>query len=416
MINRDFGRLTSEKIDELLGSNILREIRKMDEAKASILGVRDDATSLAAFAKSATMGGVLETAKAGLDQLDLKAVVQASETYDRFRKIEQAKLNRLMNPLPTLRQAMLAEMSKTTLRGALGEDLTVQGGLKKWMALDATLGIFKKAEEARALSASAGMERLLADTDLSFGLDRVMKNFAATNNAWVVPSALVDALGPLQLLQEKFGRLSFPVMDAASARTLAHLIGQDGILDHLTDFGIDTKVITSRKPAQEGLEANRGMRKGACKELALGALLGFLISLAFFVVQEYRSAQSQKKTNETLAELREAAIEQKVALERLQQTLAAFAPLIEKALQAEAKRQEERFVVLDRMASVRVQPEHGAAVEGKLFPREVVRPLDENGKWIEVEYYHWLHREYRTGWALKKYFERVPGNRVNASP
>ena len=25
-----------------------------------------------------------------------------------------------------------------------------------------------------------------------------------------------------------------------------------------------------------------------------------------------------------------------------------------------------------------------------------------------VEYYHWLHEQYRTGWVLKHYLERVP--------
>lgn len=45
---------------------------------------------------------------------------------------------------------------------------------------------------------------------------------------------------------------------------------------------------------------------------------------------------------------------------------------------------------------------------GKLLPREVVRPVSEQGKWIQFEYYHWLMQEYQTGWALKKYFKRVP--------
>jgi len=60
------------------------------------------------------------------------------------------------------------------------------------------------------------------------------------------------------------------------------------------------------------------------------------------------------------------------------------------------------------VALVRFKPEHGSPVEGKLLPREVVRPISEGGKWIEFEYYHWLHKEHRTGWALKKYFQRVP--------
>jgi hypothetical protein len=59
------------------------------------------------------------------------------------------------------------------------------------------------------------------------------------------------------------------------------------------------------------------------------------------------------------------------------------------------------------VAEVRVKPEHGATLVGRLLQQEVVRPISEDGKWIEIEYYHWLHQEYRTGWALKKYFQRV---------
>ena len=62
---------------------------------------------------------------------------------------------------------------------------------------------------------------------------------------------------------------------------------------------------------------------------------------------------------------------------------------------------------------MRSKPEHGAGVEGKLLPNEVVKALDKKGKWIEIEYYHWLHEEYRTGWVLKKYLERVPANYVS---
>ena len=81
----------------------------------------------------------------------------------------------------------------------------------------------------------------------------------------------------------------------------------------------------------------------------------------------------------------------------------------------EASRQEQRFVVKGRVAVVRSKPEHGAAVLGKLLPNEVVRPISEDGKWIEIEYYHWLHQEYRTGWVLKKYFLRVARPASNIS-
>lgn len=98
------------------------------------------------------------------------------------------------------------------------------------------------------------------------------------------------------------------------------------------------------------------------------------------------------------------------------QQIQSLTVLIEKALVKAAETPEERFVVRERPATVRSKPEHGSAVEGKLMPNEVVRAIDKDGKWIEVEYYHWLREEYRTGWVLKKYLERVPANYAKASP
>ena len=89
--------------------------------------------------------------------------------------------------------------------------------------------------------------------------------------------------------------------------------------------------------------------------------------------------------------------------------------LIEKALMQAAQAPEERFVVRERTATVRSKSEHGSSVQGKIMPNEVVRAIDKDGMWVEVEYYHWLHEEYRTGWVLKKYLERVPANYAKAA-
>jgi uncharacterized protein YgiM (DUF1202 family) len=84
--------------------------------------------------------------------------------------------------------------------------------------------------------------------------------------------------------------------------------------------------------------------------------------------------------------------------------------LIGQALAKAAIQSEERFVVRERPATVRTEPEHGSPVQGKLLPNEVVRALERKGRWVEIEYYHWLHEEYRTGWVLKHYLERVPAS------
>ena len=84
--------------------------------------------------------------------------------------------------------------------------------------------------------------------------------------------------------------------------------------------------------------------------------------------------------------------------------------LIDRALVQTSERSEDRLMVRDRVATVRSQPSHGSAVEGKLLPKEQVRVIAQDSKWVEIEYYHWLHKEYRTGWILKKYLKRTPRN------
>ncbi|MDM4769042.1 SH3 domain-containing protein [Solimonas sp. SE-A11] len=84
--------------------------------------------------------------------------------------------------------------------------------------------------------------------------------------------------------------------------------------------------------------------------------------------------------------------------------------LLAKTLAEAPKATADQWVVRSRPARVRSEPESGSPVEGSLLPNEVVRVLRKRGKWVEIEYYHWFHEEYRTGWVLKKYLERVPHN------
>ena len=65
------------------------------------------------------------------------------------------------------------------------------------------------------------------------------------------------------------------------------------------------------------------------------------------------------------------------------------------------------MVVRERVAVIRLKPEHGSRVIAEAFPNQVVTLLEERGKWIKVEYYDWIAHEERAGWALKKYFVRA---------
>ncbi|MBC7938856.1 MAG: hypothetical protein H7Z19_03680, partial [Chitinophagaceae bacterium] len=113
------------------------------------------------------------------------------------------------------------------------------------------------------------------------------------------------------------------------------------------------------------------------------ALLSFILAVLIPLYQEINSSQWQAATDRTLAAQTRKMEAQGDALEGQRMMIEALTKLVEKAVVQEAGRQEERFVVLDRVAVVRSKPEHGAAVEGKLLPREVVRPISKNGKWIE---------------------------------
>jgi len=97
-------------------------------------------------------------------------------------------------------------------------------------------------------------------------------------------------------------------------------------------------------------------------------------------------------------------------LETQAKQLESLSILVERALIKETTRVSTRFVVLDRVATVRARPGSGASVESNLLPREVVTLVSEQGKWIEVRYYHWSLKAYKTGWVLKKYLTRVPAS------
>jgi uncharacterized protein YgiM (DUF1202 family) len=132
------------------------------------------------------------------------------------------------------------------------------------------------------------------------------------------------------------------------------------------------------------------------------AIIGIWMTIQIFYYQENAGAAQQAKTDEQAA--------------KHFRQLESLNHLVEQALEQAAKAQEERFVVRERIATARSKPEHGSAVEGKLMPNEVVRAIDRKGRWVEVEYYHWLHEEYRTGWVLKHYLERVPANYAKTKP
>lgn len=324
------------------------------------------------------------------------AVRLAQQIYD-AQKSQEESIRKMLDPLESIRSTLLNDSSLQRIRDGLTKPAFASDYLSN--LIDQATGSVSQFS-ALHLQAENSLEqarRILAESSVSSSLQHMMKSFEEANKRWVVPTALIDAMAPLQAWQEQFGKLSLPVMDVASAATLANLLGREGIEAQLAALGINPDGSLNDQVAVDRGEAGIGLSR---KSLELIALLGFILAILVPIYQEISSSRWQAATDEKLANQAE-------ALETQRNMIESLAKLVQKALLQEAQQQEQRFVVMDRVALVHSRPESGASVVGKLFPREVVRPISEQGKWIQFEYYHWFHQDYRTGWALKKYFQRV---------
>jgi hypothetical protein len=416
--------LDLDKIDGLLSGSVASEIRRMEQDRASWMKAITHSESLAEQVKR-LVGETAPAARIAKQTEHLEALslaeqikrlipenslaVQMAKQWQESQMAEQESIRRMLDPLQEIRKELLADSATKRMLDDLAKPFVASEQIARLMeqatGSSALIGAMHSSIEGSMESA----RKLLADVSISSRIGQLMKGFEETNKRWVVPQALLNSLGPLQALQEQMGRLSLPVIDEVSAATLARVLGPEGIQAQLTALGInpDGSFNVQLVQQEEGIGLSR-------RSLELMALLSFILAVLIPTYQEISSSRWQATIEKTLAAQTQKIEAQDVALEGQRKMIEALAKLVEKALVQEAKRKEERFVVLDRVAVVRSKPEHGSAVEGKLLPREVVRPISESGKWIEFEYFHWLHKEHRTGWALKKYFQRVPANREKA--
>jgi Bacterial SH3 domain len=301
----------------------------------------------------------------------------------------------MLEPLASIRSGLLADSALQKMIDDISKPFAGTSHYSKLMEEVLRPSAYLHSLHIGTDSSIEHARKILDETSVSAGLQHMLRSFEEANKQWVVPSALLEVMSPLRALQDQVGKLCLPVMDWGSAATLAKLLGSEGIESQLTALGINPDGSLNAKfvVQEEGIGLSR-------KTLELMALLSFILAVLVPIYQELSSAKWQASVDKRLEA-------QADALEGQRKMIESLSRLLEKALVQEAKRQEDRFVVRDRVAEVRSKPEHGSTVVGKLFPQEVVRPVSEDGKWIEVEYYHWLHQEYRTGWVLKKYLQRV---------
>lgn len=321
--------------------------------------------------------------------------MQSIKTWQEAERIQNEQMRRLLDPLDGIRQGLLLDNSTQKLVKELTAANSIQDHIKQLVDETSGIGSVAKMLAQQAEESREEHRRLLDSVTGASSIQNYLKEFEAINKQWMVPNEVLGVVSSFKEIQEQLGRVALPTIDWGSAGALAKLLGSEGIKEQLALLGIgpDGTIHLPAELPEKGILSR--------KQSDAVALVSLLLSILFFIYQGVSSQQDKAKT-EAFQKQTTAALQ--VQAQQIQNLTA----LIGQALAQAAQEPEVRFVVRERPAKVRSKPNHGAPVEGKLLPNEVVRAIDREGRWVEVEYYHWLHEEYRTGWVLKHYLERVP--------
>lgn len=338
----------------------------------------------------------ISIAKQFEDILGSSSVIgSAFKAWQESERAQMKQMVKMFDPMADIRRSVLAN----TATQQLIKEITLGSSLAYSMkVIDSQafgIGSVAKMLAQQAEDSRAQTRRLFENLSVGNSIQSYLKDFEHVNKQWKVPNEVLGIVGSFKELQDQLGRVALPTIDWGSAAALAKALGPKGIQEQLALLGIepDGSMHEHAKMPERGLLSR--------KQSDAMALVSLLLGILFFLYQEISSQQDKAKT--------EAFQTQATATLEIQtQQIQSLTVLIEKALVQAALAPDERFVVRERPATVQSKPEHGSAIESKLLPNEVIRAIDKDGKWVEVEYYHWLRKEYRTGWVLKKYLERVP--------
>lgn len=399
-----------------LGGTLAREMARIEEERSSwrkalidtdLIGkqVRELAenSAYAQVAKElkALQSPAMSIAKQYQDLLGpSSAIGSAYKAWQESERLQMEQMRKMFDPMADIRKSVLGDTATQQLIKELTDGSSLRNQMKA--ITDDALGIGSVAKmlAQQAEDSRAQTKKLLEGLGVGSSIQSYLKDFEHINKQWKVPNEVLGIVGSFKELQDQLGKVALPTIDWGSAAALAKALGPEGIQEQLALLGIepDGSMHEHAEKPERGLLSR--------KQSDALAMLSLLLGILFFLYQEISSQQDKAKT--------EAFQTQTSATLQVQtQQIQSLTVLIEKALVQAAQAPEERFVVRERPATVRSKPEHGSAVEGKLLPNEVVRAIGKDGKWVEVEYYHWLREEYRTGWVLKKYLDRVPLNYQN---
>lgn len=325
------------------------------------------------------------------------SVMQSIKAWQEAERIQNEQMRRMLDPLDGIRKSLLVDDTTQKLIKELTAVSSIPNQIKQLADQVTGIGSVAKMLAQQAEESRKQHRRLLDSVAGGSSIQSYLKEFEAINKQWVVPNEVLGIVSSFKKIQEQLGRVALPTIDWGSAGALARVLGSEGIKEQLALLGIepDGMMYLPAEIPEKGLLSR--------KQSDVVALVSLLLAILFFIYQENSSQKDKAKTEAFQAQTA-------AALQVQAQQIQHLTVLIGQALAQAAQEPEVRFVVRERPAKVRSMPKHGAPVEGKLLPNEVVRAIDRKGRWVEVEYYHWLHEEYRTGWVLKHYLERVPSS------
>jgi len=321
--------------------------------------------------------------------------MQAIKAWQEAERVQHEQMQRMLDPLADIRKSFLVDNTTQKLIKELTAASSIHDRIKQLVDQTTGIGSVAKMLAQQTDESREQHRRLLDSVTGASSIQSYLKEFEAINKQWMVPSEVLGIVGSFKEIQEQLGRVALPTIDWGSAGALAKILGPEGIKKQLALLGIGPDGVMH---LPDGIPEKGILSR---KQSDTVTLVSLLLSILFFIYQE--GLNQQDKTEAFQAQTT-------TTLQVQAQQIQNLTVLIGQALAQAALQPEERFVVRERPATVRAKPEHGSSVEGKLLPNEVVRAIDRKGRWVEIEYYHWLHEEYRTGWVLKHYLERVPAN------
>lgn len=339
------------------------------------------------------------------------AFSEASKDMERYRRMASDAIE----PLSALRSVSLYR--NETARLALQLDgLLGAAGVKSYSDAFSAAEQIRKQQELLAtnlgeplawrwLSSTRDIAQQFASiTDIIDKRTKVLRDATAFDPAWLARD------------------LGMPVMDAASFDAIASTSGVEGLLAQLKTFGIDEATLravasTVAEDDVEELFRYSNETDGApprqltrAQLIRLWNIVFILYSVLFPVYTCWDSNQAEVRiTGEIKAAEARTSAEISASERRTSEKLEAMAKLMEQVVEIAEQEvlAEMNMVVRKRVAAIRAGPHYDAGVVAEAFPNQVVTLREERGKWIKVEYYDWIARDERTGWALKKYFARA---------